>query len=137
MELTAQKVSDVFMDCLFLPSEVPADKEAFVKSGGAINAQGIVTDVFFHPKRLESHKQEIRELLNELPDSFHEKTGGGMSFLNACYDKHGHHWGEHRNMEQLFLLGQALGIVEYCLPKEMWRMLPGGMPYLTIKAEVT
>jgi hypothetical protein len=56
-----------------------------------------------------------------------------MSFLNACVDKHGNHWGEHPSVEQLLVLGVAIGKIEYCLPREYWRALPGGVPYFMIK----
>lgn len=42
--------------------------------------------------------------------------------------KEGNQWGEHLNMEQLVVLGVASGNLQYCLPKQMWSMLPGGMP---------
>jgi hypothetical protein len=72
-------------------------------------------------------------LLNELPSSFKKDIGGGWSFLQACETKDGVQWGEHRNMEQLFVLGMALGKVRYCLPRDLWQVLPGGMPYLVIE----
>ena len=89
----------------------------------------------FHGGRLASHRQEIHDLLNELPGTFMIEDGGGWSFLNACVDKNGRQWGEHRNIEQLLLLGLASGYVTYCLPKETWHMLPGGMPYFTVNLQ--
>ena len=35
-------------------------------------------------------------------------------------------------MEDLFCLGIAIGKVQYCLPRETWSLLPGGVPYLMI-----
>ena len=35
-------------------------------------------------------------------------------------------------MEQLFVLGMGLGLVKYGLPRSMWNVLPGGMPYISI-----
>ena len=58
--------------------------------------------------------------------------GGGWSFLQACVDKNGNHWGEHSNMEELFCLGIAIGKVESLLPRDMWKVLPGGVPYYVI-----
>ena len=96
-------------------------------------AEGITLSVGFHPERLDSHEKEIVALLDELPDVFKTSTGGGMSFLQACNDKHGNQWtGLHQRMEQLFLLGIGIGKVKLCLPRDMWAMLPGGMPYYTI-----
>ncbi len=72
-------------------------------------------------------------MLDELPDSFKKSGGGGMSFQNACVDKQGNQWTDfHQRMEQLFQLGIGIGKVELLMPREMWAMLPGGMPYYAI-----
>ncbi len=76
----------------------------------------------------------MREFLLALPDSFQASGGGGMSFLNACMDRNGVQWGEHRDIEQLFCLGTALKLCSLCLPRDMWDALPGGMPYYVVKA---
>jgi len=52
-----------------------------------------------------------------------------------CMDKHGVQWGEHRNIEQLVVLGIAAKMVKYCMPRDMWGILPGGMPYIAIDTE--
>jgi hypothetical protein len=124
-KLTAEAVEAVFMVCLYQDGE---DTTNHVK------AVGVMNNVGFDPVRLESHRGEIVELLNLLPEAFHEKTGGGMTFLNACVDREGHQWGEHINVEQLMLLGLAIKRVRYCLPKELWSALPGGMPYFMVTA---
>jgi hypothetical protein len=36
-------------------------------------------------------------------------------------------------MDQLFTLGIAIEKVSFQLPREMWNVLPGGMPYLVVK----
>jgi len=131
MELTATKVEEIFFDCFYRPDEVPDG----LPPEDAILVKGIMATFAFHPRRTESHKDEIAELLNELPDQFKESSGGGWSFLNACTDRHGKHWGEHQNMEQLFVLGIAVGKAKFQLPKELWSALPGGMPYVVVLTE--
>lgn len=37
-----------------------------------IDAEGIVRKFGFHPERLESYREEVKNILNELPDKFHE-----------------------------------------------------------------
>ncbi len=124
--LNAERVNAIFMDCLFRDGE---DTSKHVK------AEGIVRNVGFHPERLESHRAEVEAMLNELPEQFHKKSGGGWSFLNACNDKHGNQWtGLHQRMEQLFQLGIGIGTVQCQMPREMWPVLPGGMPYYVIIA---
>lgn len=127
-KITAKKVNSIFLKCLFKEEEETANQ---------IQAQGIVTNVGFHPERLRSHKEEIAVLLNELPENFRQSGGGGWSFLQACDDKHGNQWtGLHRDMEQLFLMGLATSQVVCLMPKDMWEALPGGMPYYMITSEL-
>ena len=125
MELTSENVERIFMDCLFKEGE---------DTSNYIPAEGVTTNVGFHPERIESHKDEIASMLSELPEEFKEKTGGGWTFLNAFNDKNGQQWTSlHRRMEQLFQLGIGIGKVSYLMPRDMWRIFPGGMPYLVIK----
>lgn len=122
------RVDAIFCDCLFREDEILDGKPP----EGAIIIDGIASKFGMHPGRVEEHKEEIRELLNLMPDSFHtgEGKGGGMSFLNLCMTKDEEQWGEHRNMEQLVVLAIAALLGKYCIPREMWSMFPGGMPYV-------
>lgn len=124
-KLTPQRVEEVFFACMFEDGEDTSNN---------VVAEGVTSTVGFHPDRLESNSGAIVELLGELPDVFKASGGGGMSFLNACDDKHGNQWtGLHQTMEQLFLLGLASGKVVCLLPREAWDALPGGMPYYVIQ----
>lgn len=124
--LTSERVNEIFMDCLFTEGE---DTSNYVR------AEGITSTVGFHPGRLQNHKAEIEAMLNELPDEFKNSGGGGWSFLNACNDKHGNQWtGSPLIMEQLFQLGIGVGKVKSLLPRKMWSVLPGGVPYYVITA---
>lgn len=123
-KLDPQRVEAIFLDCLFRESE---DTSQHVK------AEGIFSNVGFHPERLARYKAEISALLDELPDEFKKTGGGGMSFLNACNDRSGNQWtGLHKRMEQLFQLGIGIGKVECLIPRKMWTTLPGGMPYFAV-----
>lgn len=119
--LDPERVTGIFADCL--------DPD-----GEGISAEGIMVTAIFSPELLERHAAEIRGLLAELPDQFRKSGGGGWSFLNACQDRHGRLWtGEHRVMDQLFMLGVAIGAVSLLLPRDMWPSLPGGMPYYCVE----
>jgi hypothetical protein len=39
----------------------------------------------------------------------------------------------HATMEQLILLGVGIGKVKSLMPREMWDVLPGGMPYYVVE----
>ena len=120
--IDASRISEIVKECLFKEDE---DSSAAVVSAGVTRTFG------FHPDRLKSHQAEVTEMLLQLPEEFHYD---GWSFLNACVDREGNQWGDHPNVEELFVLGQAMGMVHCVLPREMWGMMPGGMPYYTVKA---
>lgn len=119
-KLTTQAVRDLIQKCLSNEPE-------------RIEVNGIVSNFSFSKVKLEEHRGEILELLLELPEPFQVSKGGGWSFLQACFDKHGNHWAEHPTMDALFCLGQGAGLVDYLLPRKDWVLFPGGMPYLYIK----
>ena len=134
MKLTAANVHNVFADCFYNEDEIKEiPKGEYPKD--AIFADGVLSKVALHPGRVASHRSDVASMLSELSDDFMHDKGGGMSFLNACVTKDGEQWGEHRNMEQLFLLGIALKMVRPLLPREMWGMLPGSMPFYVVNTE--
>lgn len=131
-KLTTQAVEKVFDLCAI------QSQEMFDKTPDAIIAECILHKIAFYPEKIKEHKQEIIDLLSQLPDEFKEADGtnddmkGGWSFLNACVDKDGNHWGEHYAIEILISLGLAIGKIEFNMPRDMWKFLPGGMPYFTV-----
>ena len=127
MKLTAEKVDQIFMDCLF--------KEQPQEGAEYIPGKGIMLNIGFDPVKIEEHAEAINELLHELPEPFMADDGGGYSFLAACEDKHGNHWAEHSTMDKLFTLGFASGYAKCLLPREVWSALPGGMPYIVVLNE--
>jgi hypothetical protein len=131
MKLTTENVKNIIMDCLFTEEEMKkyTQKELMQK---AVKVKGVITEFGLNPDRIKTHKEDIMKMLNQLPDEFHKNTGGGWSFLNACNTKDGTQWGEHRNMEELFVLGIASNQAAYLMPRELWKSLPGGMPYLVV-----
>jgi hypothetical protein len=123
------EVNTVFRDCLFREEEVK-DGQPIIEP---VKVEGIVNTFGLHPERVKGHTREIAAWLDQLPNPFQEKMGGGASFLNSCTDKHGEQWtGVHRTMEQLMCLGMAIGRVRFVLPRGMWGALPGGMPYFVV-----
>lgn len=127
MNLTSAAVKVLMNDCLF------GDEEPAMLP--RIEVEGILHNYGFRPERIESHYDEIVELLYELPDMYQETVGGGWSFLNMCQDKDGTLWtGLHWVMEQLVALGEAAGRMKLVLPRDVWSVLPGGMPYYVVTA---
>lgn len=124
MILTADNVGFIFRDCLFRDGE---------DTTNAVKTEGITCKFWFHPERLKSHKAEIIEMCDELPDSFKISSGGGCSFLNLYINRFQEQWtGDHRQMEQLMVLGLASEKIQLLTKRELWEILPGGMPYITV-----
>ena len=125
INVTASNMSELtrnaFMDCLFKEGE---DTTNHVK------VEGITSMFGLHPQRLEEKRELVTALLAELPEEFKE----GYTLLNFCTTKDGDQWtGEHRVCEQLIVMAIGLNLMEYCMPREMWAVLPGGVPYIMIK----
>lgn len=124
MKLTSEAVDDLMTKCLFTGDE-PLEN--------AVEVEGIVNRYAFHPERVAENADEIGALLAELPDEFQAKGGGGWTFLNACQDRAGRQWtGLHQQMERLFALGIAAGKARWMMPREMWDVLPGNVPYVSV-----
>ena len=124
MKLTAKNVHDIFMNCLFKDTPKAGTKY--------LPAEGLTTNVGFNTDKINKYANDIKSLLNELPETFRENVGGGWSFLEAYLDKDGNHWGEHTHIQELLLLGIASGYAKYLLPRELWTVLPGGVPYFVV-----
>lgn len=125
MKLTSENVLAVLNACFYTDEEV---KNGVVEE--ALVIEGITMKVGFHPERVDQYRDEIKSMLEELPDAFFKDGGGGGSFLALCETKKGEQWGEHRHMEALCCLAIAASIGQWCAPKKMWSVLPGGMPYI-------
>lgn len=128
--INADRVDKMFKDCLFKEDELidgqPPD--------GWVQVDGILDGKYgFHPERLMSYYDEITDMLKQLPVAFREKGGGGWTFLNACNTEDGQQWtGLHQRMEQLFCMAIGLKLAKYQFPRDLWKSLPGGMPYISI-----
>lgn len=124
MKLSGVRIREIMTDCM-----IGEDNQE-----SAVLIEGIAHTFGFAPDKIERYRREISDLLSDLPDSFQESVGGGMSFLNACEDRRGNQWtGMHMDMESLVCLGIATGKVAFLMPRDMWEILPGGMPYFVVK----
>ena len=129
--ISSRQIHETLLDCFYPEATDPLAIVETPVSG--VKVEGIMHNYIFDGNRVEKHRDQINDWLDQLPEEFNEKTGGGWSFLQACVDRNGDQWGEHMNMEELFALGIAIGRVSFLLPREMWKALPGGMPYLVIR----
>lgn len=131
--IDAEVVQNMFKDCLYKDEEIAGLPNGEAPKG-CVMVNGITSKFGLHPKRLESYRSVIEDYLSQLPEQFRKSAGGGWSFLQACNTKDDEQWtGMHERMENLFVLGLAIGKVNYCTDKrEIWQAFPGGMPYFII-----
>lgn len=125
MELTSENVERVFRGCL--SDEKEGDNVRLVEA--------VLDNVKMAMRRdkLKFYQEEIQGMLMQLPRGFRETDSGGWSFLNLCTREDGTQWtGSHATMEQLVCLGIGCDKMKYLLPRSMWNILPGGMPYLAV-----
>lgn len=123
MDLTAENVHACFTGSLF---DNNVDKA--VIEATSIKTSGITRNVGFDPDKIMTFKEDVKSMILQIPD-----IKDGISFLCMCINTDGHQWGEHINVEELVLLGQALELLEPCVPRDMWYIFPGGMPYYQLK----
>lgn len=136
-ELNIENVDRIFSDCMFRSHEEYEERKKEGLHVFVHSIQNPKVKIGFHPERIEAHRQEIREMLSQLPDGFFPGTGDGASFLQACYTKDGQLWtGIHLEMEKLCLLGVASKEMIILTPDPAIRVsLPGGMPYFRVEKE--
>jgi hypothetical protein len=131
----AQRVEEIIKDAMFTKEEVDTHGgDALLEM--CVKSEGIVCVFGFHPERLEQNREKIVDLVKEIvADEFLRDHGGGMSFLQLCEARNGELWGEHHQCDALFCLAQAIGHARYCMPRDMWSVFPGGMPYVCFSHE--
>lgn len=125
MKLNEENVESLVRSCLF-KEEDNMTKEK-LNDENSIIVKGINNNFAFKKEEIEKYKDKIAELVNELDDTFDE----GWTFLNMHYTKDKKIWtGFYYYMDSLLCLGLAVGVLEYCAPRDKWEVLPGGMPYI-------
>lgn len=133
--IQASEVQSIVKKCLFNQEEIDAEGKPKVPW---IAAEGVVSQFGFNKERIDENAARIRELLQELPIEFQPTVaggGGGWTFLNACQDKNGELWGQQRDVDELLTLGIASGWASISMPRDMWNVLPGGVPYFEVMHE--
>lgn len=123
--IDGKKVNELVVYCLVKDSD-HIDCERLPDEDVVI-VNGIVNTFVFHKKRLESIREEVVEMTNNL--NYMNNT---ISFLDMCADKNGEYWGQHSDCEALLCLAIGLTIYSYLLPQECWGILPGGVPYVKL-----
>jgi hypothetical protein len=125
MNLTAENVEKTILYLLFKDGE---------DSSNHVVGEGVISRMGFHPGRLSEKISDISSMLDCLHDNFKANIGGGSNFLNACETKDGVQWADaHSTVDKLVMLGYAAGKLRFVMPREMWSMFPGGVPYFVVQ----
>ena len=125
MELTADNVHNVFINCLA--------KE--VEGKDVIVIKGVINNFAISKFWVDEEKENIKAMLLQLDDNF--MNDGGWTFLNMPMRADGVQWGEQRNAQELLVLGMACELATIQMPREMWAMFPGGVPYIQVMGKGT
>jgi len=123
-KLKAEPVGKVFKDCV-----MPRNSGNYM----VVSVPGITGTrvVSFDLAKLEEHRAETTNLVNQLPAEF--KTAAGASFNGTNRNHRGDIWcRDESDREKLVQLGIALGIVELVEPRERWAYLPRQRPSIRI-----
>ena len=131
--IKAKEVEEALKDSLYKSEEVDTGGRCISEGFPApVIVEGVTSTFYLNPERLNKKKNQVIKWLSELEDGFMKGKGGGQSFLNLCQTKDGVQWGEHQDCQNLVVLAIGLELMNYCAPKEMWSVFPGGMPYLVV-----
>lgn len=133
--INAEEVQEIFFNCMWSDKQIETLGEEYLLNNSLV-FEGLTIKAAFNPERIEYHAKRITEILGELNPQFFPEGGGGSSFLQLPFTKDDEQWGEHRNAEQLMLLGMAIYKVKYALSdRKMWVAFAGHMPYLIVNLE--
>ncbi len=69
----------------------------------------------FNMNRVETWSDMIKVLLEELV--IPRKGEGAITIEGLCQDRNGRTWGTTKEAEELIILGKAVGLVDFALPK--------------------
>lgn len=121
MELSSDNVQALLADCMGEDGNNP----------NGITVEGVINTYWLDKAKLETHRQELRSMIEQLPNEFLADGGGGWSFLNLCMRRDGEQWtGLHLMQERFYVMAAGLGMAKIQLPREMWSALPGSVPYM-------
>ena len=123
MQLTAENVEKVFLDCFL--------KEGYTDETKVILVNSVTGNFGFDPDKIEKYSEDIHDMICQLSSNFDEKNQG-YTFMNLPFKgENNEQWGEQRNGDQLMALGLVSGWMKLTLEdKRLWIALPGGVPYV-------
>lgn len=125
LKLNVKNVEEIFKDCL-LPDDYKKDTKVIL-------VRAVTGTYGFDPEKLDKHSNDIKKMISQLSSNFDE-SNEGYTFMDLPFKGEGdckQQWGEQRHGDLLMALGLASGWMKMTLedPK-LWKILPGGVPYV-------
>ena len=120
MENYTGQILKIFKDCL---SKRGSEEESIL-------VQGLAHEAHLNPNKLEEHKEEINEMLDNIL-----AEGEIIRCSDFCYTKSKMKWGTANVVEMLLILGLATNILSFSNVENRIRDI-NGLPFITrIKKE--
>ena len=143
MELTTHNLDMIMREVLLTGAETEAanlpddviGNELPVAPESVILIHGAVTIYGFSKDRLLARTDDIKSMISQLPREFFVNGGGGWSLINAVSRADGELWSSQIGADALFCLGRAIGVTKYLMPRDIWSVLPCGMPYFAVNLD--
>lgn len=106
--LNAREVNETFGYAKVKPGEKCASTTVY----------GIAFHTRFKIERIEEQSEHIQDMLDQLPDCYHERNGSGWRFLEMDRDRFGNRWADnHVTLDRLIQLGIGTGKVSLVKPR--------------------
>jgi hypothetical protein len=100
---------------------------------GRVTITGWLLRHTFSVRQLQRDREEIIRMLLCMQAGFRTDERGGGSVGAAIVREDGQLWtNDMSDVEKLISVGMALGLVEFCAPRDRWGSLPGGLPYVRV-----
>lgn len=130
MKLNTANVSKIFKSCLFKDDEL---NEENMPTSPVVKVEAVASTFGFHQERLGAIKPKVMELLSQMPEAFFKDIGQGDTFLNGLVNDKNIPWSTNQSdLDMLLALGLGTELITYSMPRDMWPILPSGLPYFTI-----
>lgn len=123
LKLTSKHVKEIFLDC-FLP-------ENHTDNTKVIPVSTVTGNFGFDPEKIEKHAADIQQMISQLSSNFDEVNQGYTFMYLPFKGENDEQWGEQIDGDHLMALGLASGWMKLTIEnREIWKVLPGGVPYV-------
>ena len=121
--LNVNNVANLYSKCLLTNSDFDIEGLTCNFSVG----EGVTTRCAFSTERLNDNRESIACMIEQL-----HGIECAPSLMNLYYNNEGKQWtDEAMVVEMLVQMGTAANMISFLYPPEVWKLLPGGVPYVS------